>query len=165
MLPHSALLGTVEFLSRAAFMETLLRVEVGTMSLATVAVSTLLLCVTIATRYSLRRTVLGSSETPIPIIHFRTQQIPLFTALAQGHVLNAFDAWAVESFTHNINRADLRVRHGIATCFKVAAVQLCQAANLSFSDRCGAQGLFEYNQMSGIHVSDFQESFALFGHS
>jgi alkylation response protein AidB-like acyl-CoA dehydrogenase len=144
------MLGTSEFLPRSVFMTSIFRVAVGSIAIATIAVSILFVCVTIGARYSLRRTVLGNSETPTPIIDFRTQQIPIFTALAQAHVLRAFDAWAVEAFRDN--EADLRVRHGVAACFKVAVVQLCQAANLSVSDRCGAQGLFEYNQMSSLHV-------------
>ena len=144
------MLGTSELLPRSAFMASIFRVAVGSISLATLTVSMLLLCVTIGARYSLRRTVQGSSQNPTPIITFRTQQIPIFTALAQAHVLRAFDTWTVKAFKDN--DADPRVRHGIATCFKVAVLQLCQAANLSVSDRCGAQGLFEYNQMSGFHV-------------
>jgi acyl-CoA oxidase len=144
------MLGSSEFIPRPAFMASIWRVAVGSISLSTSAVSAMLLSVTIGAHYSLRRTVLGSSETPFPIINFRTQQIPIFTALAQGHVLRAFDTWAVRAFMES--EADLRVRHGIAACFKVAVVQLCQAANLSVSDRCGVQGLFEHNQMSVLHV-------------
>jgi acyl-CoA oxidase len=144
------MLGTSEFIPQPMFMASISRVAVGTIALTTVSISMLLLCVTIGARYSLRRTVLGSSQTPIPIITFRTQQIPIFSALAQAHVLRAFDTWAVTQFMNT--EADHRIRHGIAACFKVAAVQLCQAANLSISERCGAQGLFDHNQMSGLHV-------------
>jgi alkylation response protein AidB-like acyl-CoA dehydrogenase len=150
MLPHNAMLGTSEFIPRPMFMASLFRVAVGSATLTSMAISAFLLCVTIGARYSLRRTVLGSSQTPTPIITFRTQQIPIFTALAQAHVLRAFDAWSVTEFMNA--EADPRVRHGIAACFKVAAVQLCQASNLSISERCGAQGLFDYNQISGLHV-------------
>ena len=131
-------------------MASLFRVAVGSVALTSMSVSGHLLCATIGARYSLRRTVLGSSQTPAPIITFRTQQIPIFTALAQAHVLRAFDAWAVTQFSNT--EADFRVRHGIAICFKVVAIQLCQAAMLSISERCGAQGLFDHNQISGLHV-------------
>jgi len=132
-------------------MASIFRVAVGSVALTSVTVSNLQLVVTIGARYSLRRTVLGSSESLIPVIKFRTQQIPIFTGLAQAYVLRAFEGWAVESFRER--KEDIRVRHGIAACFKVAAVQICQAANLAISDRCGAQGLFEHNQMSVLHVS------------
>jgi acyl-CoA oxidase len=145
MLPHTAMLGTSKIIPRAMFMVSLFRVAVGSVALTSMSVSGYLLCATIGARYSLRRTVLGSSQIPAAIITFRTQQIPIFTALAQGHVLHAFDAWAVTQFRDT--EADPRVRHGIAICFKLVAIQLCQAAMLSISERCGAQGLFDYNQM------------------
>jgi hypothetical protein len=147
------MLGTSESVPRSVFMASIFRVAVGSVALTSVTVSNLQLVVTIGARYSLRRTVLGSSESLIPVIKFRTQQIPIFTGLAhwQAYVLRAFEGWAVESFRER--KEDLRVRHGIAACFKVAAVQICQAANLAISNRCGAQGLFEHNQMSVLHVS------------
>jgi acyl-CoA oxidase len=80
------MLGTSEYVPRSIFMASISRVAVESIALAAGVVSALLLCVTIGARYSLCRTVLGSSETPAPIISFRTQQIPIFTALAQAHV-------------------------------------------------------------------------------
>jgi acyl-CoA oxidase len=145
------MLGTFEYVPRSIFMASISRVAVGSIALAAGVVSALLLCVTIGARYSLRRTVLGSSETPVPIISFRTQQIPIFTTLAQAHVLCAFETSAIESFMDS--KADSRVRHGIAACFKVATIQLFQWANFAISSRCGAQGLFEYKQVSSLYVS------------
>ncbi|KIJ37787.1 hypothetical protein M422DRAFT_95671, partial [Sphaerobolus stellatus SS14] len=43
---------------------------------------------------------------------------------------------------------DFHVHHAIATVFKVVMMQHRQAANLGLGDRCGVQGLFEYNQFS-----------------
>lgn len=151
VLPASALLDSTEHLDRNVFMASLFRVAVGSIALGTTAASILRVVASIGARYSLRRTVIGNSSTPSPIINFRTQQIPIFTALAQAHVVRAFDKWAVDAF-RDVDM-DPRVRHGIAACFKVTAVQLSQAANLSVSDRCGAQGVFEHNQMSVLHVS------------
>ena len=47
---------------------------------------------------------------------------------------------------------DSRVRHAVATAYKVVVVQAAQTANLTLGDRCGAQGLFEANQLSAMHV-------------
>ncbi|KAF7968691.1 hypothetical protein HWV62_29700 [Athelia sp. TMB] len=150
VLPASALLDSTEHLDRNVFMASLFRVAVGSIALGTTAASILRVVASIGARYSLRRTVIGNSSTPSPIINFRTQQIPIFTALAQAHVVRAFDKWAVDAF-RDVDM-DPRVRHGIAACFKVTAVQLSQAANISVSDRCGAQGVFEHNQMSVLHA-------------
>ena len=156
VLPASALLDSPDHLDRNVFMASLFRVAVGSIALGTTAASILRVVASIGARYSLRRTVIGNGSTPSPIINFRTQQIPIFTALAQAHVVRAFDKWAVDAF-RDVDM-DPRVRHGIAACFKVTAVQLSQAANLSVSDRCGAQGVFEHNQMSVLHVSMFRRT-------
>lgn len=153
VLPRSALLGSTDHLDRNIFMMSISRVAVGSIALATLAASFFRVVATIAARYSQRRTVIGNGSTPAPIMQFRTQQIPIFTALAQAHVLRAFDRWAVDAFS-DLDE-DPRVRHGIAACFKVTTVQISQAATISVSDRCGAQGLFEHNQMSVLHVSRF----------
>ena len=47
---------------------------------------------------------------------------------------------------------DPRVRHAVATVHKVAMIQAAQTANLTLGDRCGAQGLYEANQLSAMHV-------------
>lgn len=150
VLPRSALLGSTDHLDRNIFMMSISRVAVGSIALATLAASFFRVVATIAARYSQRRTVIGNGSTPAPIMQFRTQQIPIFTALAQAHVLRAFDRWAVDAFS-DLDE-DPRVRHGIAACFKVTTVQISQAATISVSDRCGAQGLFEHNQMSVLHA-------------
>ncbi|KAI0260978.1 acyl-CoA dehydrogenase NM domain-like protein, partial [Gloeopeniophorella convolvens] len=87
-----------------------------------------------------RRMVHGSSRSLIPIISFQTQRIPILTALAQVFVLRAMrDATMI-----NFSKPDLdpRVRHAIATLFKVTS-------------RCGAQGTFPMNQIS-VHQADLR---------
>ncbi|KIJ43422.1 hypothetical protein M422DRAFT_253302 [Sphaerobolus stellatus SS14] len=45
---------------------------------------------------------------------------------------------------------DPRLRRGVTTCVKAVLMMHSQNANIALSDRCGAQGLFEYNQMSTL---------------
>jgi acyl-CoA oxidase len=59
---------------------------------------------------------------------------------------------AVAWFTDPV--LDPRVRHAVAAVHKVAMIQAAQAANLTLGDRCGAQGLYEANQLSAMHVRD-----------
>lgn len=87
----------------------------------------------------------------LPIMSFRTQKIPILTALAQSVVYKALHEEAVEMF-RDIS-LDPRVRHAVAAIVKVTVMIHAQAANLSLGDRCGSQGLFEVNQISAIHVS------------
>jgi hypothetical protein len=73
------------------------------------------------------------------------------TAVAQAYVLRAYRNWAIERFADEDE--DFRVRHAIATCFKAVMIQHSQASCVAISERCGAQGILDYNQLVVIHVS------------
>lgn len=106
----------------------------------------------IAAKYSLRRTVIDANERrPKPIISFMTQKIPVCTALAQAAVLKVFHEKVVEMFQDTT--VDLRIRHAVASVFKVATVLHGQATTWTLGDRCGSQGLFEANQITAMNVS------------
>jgi hypothetical protein len=151
-LPASALLGSLERAEypRSELNQSLWRVAVGTIAIGSTAVPCAKVHAYIAARYSLRRTV-GSSVNKTPILHFRTQQIPILTAIAQTYVLEAYQKWAAQRFTDE--GLGVRVRHGIATCFKAIAVSQTLSMSLTVSERCGAQGLQSFNMMSRMNVS------------
>ena len=88
----------------------------------------------------------------MPLISFQTQKQPILTAVAQSFVLQAMHRQAVAWFMDPA--LDPRVRHAIATVHKVEMIQAAQAANLTLAERCGAQGLFESNQLPAMHVRD-----------
>lgn len=48
---------------------------------------------------------------------------------------------------------DPRVRHAVAAIVKVTVMDAALKAGMVLADRCGAQGLFQVNQISAIHVS------------
>jgi alkylation response protein AidB-like acyl-CoA dehydrogenase len=104
----------------------------------------------IATRYSQRRHVTDPSGISKPIISFQTQKQPILAALAQAFVLEAMHKQTVAWFMDPA--LDPRVRHAVATVHKVALIPTAQAANLTLGDRCGAQGLFQANQLPEMHV-------------
>ncbi|KAA1477375.1 acyl-CoA dehydrogenase NM domain-like protein [Dentipellis sp. KUC8613] len=149
-LPANALLGDIEEdTSRFTFFNSIWRVAVGTLSLTGLTLSCLAVSPFIVARYSQRRTVAGPGGSRIPVISFRTQHGPILTALAQGFVLK--EMW--NKCTAIFAKADLdpRLLHALATIFKVTTTQHVQAANLALSERCGAQGLFAYNQISELY--------------
>lgn len=74
------------------------RVSVGTLSLSLVPVLALKIAAHITFFYSNRRTIAGPEGTRIPILSFRTQQLPVFTAVARAYVLEAFSQYAVTFF-------------------------------------------------------------------
>lgn len=105
--------------------------------------------VTIGTMYSLRRHV-GSPEHRVPILQFRTQQLPLLTLTAQTYVMEAFLKWSMKLFSDT--SIDYRVRHAVAGITKATAVGHAYAGGMDISERCGAQGLFAHNQMTTMLV-------------
>lgn len=131
------------------FFMSLQRISVGAMTLASTTIPALQIATHIALQYSLRRKLQRHSDTPIPILQLRTQQLPVYTALAQCYILKAFHQHAVQEF---LTESDPRVQHGISTCVKAVMLQHCQASLLALSERCGAQGLFNYNQIVRFHV-------------
>jgi acyl-CoA oxidase len=151
-LPLSALLGDVDvpFDHRQCFLMYIWRIAVGTLSLSMIAVPSLKILSTIAYRYSKRREI-GTLENRQPIWSFRTQQLPIISAIATAGILEAFTNWATTVFADS--SLDMRIRHAVATCTKAVLVSSHQTMNQLVSDRCGAQGLFEYNQMATQHVN------------
>lgn len=105
----------------------------------------------IAARYSMRRTTIDASGTEKPIISFQTQKIPVLSAVAQAFVMQPFLEKGIAQFCDET--IDHRVRHAISSITKTVMLSHTQDANYNLADRCGAQGLFEVNQITGSYVS------------
>ncbi|KAK0234214.1 hypothetical protein IW262DRAFT_1470776 [Armillaria fumosa] len=134
-LPPSALLGELD--NSVDVRLSLWRVGVGAISLSTIAMTCLKVASSTVYRYSLRRHV----------------GIPIFTAVAQ----------ALKTCTRNFmdDSAGFQTRHAVATIFKAMVVEPALRTHYDLSVRCGAQGLFEYNQvisffsnMRGISIAE-----------
>jgi len=151
-LPPSALLGDLGKSNRMHrdFMSSLWRVAVGSLAISSIAIPDLQISSYIAARYFQRRHVTGVNGNPVPILSYRTQQLPLLHAIAQAFVLKALYKWGIEQFMDK--NLEIRVRHGVAACCKAVMVQHAQLANCALSERMGAQGLFEYNRLSNFYV-------------
>ena len=159
-LPSTALLGSINRPRdpRASFFGKIYRVAIGTIALSSLGIPSLQVASYIAARYSLRRHVVDSNGVSKPIISFQTQKQPILTAVAQSFVLQAMHKQAVALFMdHSL---DPRLRHAVATVHKVSMIQTAQWANFVLGDRCGAQGLFEANQLPAMHVRKRYENLA-----
>jgi acyl-CoA oxidase len=87
------------------------------------------------------RKVTGTHGQPTTIISFRTQQLPILYTLAQVFSWEAFSKDAAERFV--IRGLDPRAHYGIAAVM----VHHVQSSLFALAERCGAQGLFEENQI------------------
>jgi alkylation response protein AidB-like acyl-CoA dehydrogenase len=151
-IPYSALLGTAAKPTdlRTAFFANIARVAVGTIAIGSLGLPALQVSAFIAAKYSNRRIVVDAEGTRKPIMAFQTQKIPILTALAQSFVMQAFHDKAVSIFCQT--GLDHGVRHAMACILKAVMIEHAQRANLTLGDRCGAQGLFEVNQLTAMHV-------------
>jgi acyl-CoA oxidase len=133
------------------------RVHIGTLALSTCAVPCLRVAAYAVGKYSLRRTVADRDGKRVPIASFRTQQRPILHAISQYFVLDAFANDAAKKYMKYVAK-DPRVSHGIATALKSVMIQHGQMSLSSLAERCGAQGLFEHNQVIELLVRDMQTS-------
>ncbi|KAK0475049.1 acyl-CoA oxidase [Armillaria luteobubalina] len=143
-LPEWSLLGTIgdKPSTHDDFLAAIWRISVGTLALSSVALPATQIAAHIAYKYSLRRKVGIPAQ---PIISFRTQQIPIFTAVAQTYVIETWTKHAIKHFMDPV--ADRHARHAIATIYKAVVMEHAQTTHFNLSERLGAQGLFDYNQI------------------
>ncbi|KAI1115631.1 acyl-CoA dehydrogenase/oxidase [Nemania sp. NC0429] len=131
---------------RADFFRQIHRVAIGTLSLSVVNIPVLQQSALIAGAYSCRRHVTGDSgKRGIPIIQFPTQHRPVLDAIVQSWAYDAFADEAIALFCDP--KLPMEVRHAVAVCFKTAVGTDAQISINELAERCGWQGLFEYNRI------------------
>ena len=126
------------------------RIAVGTLAISLNVVPSMKIAAYVAGRYSLRRHI-GPPSARVPIISFSTQQHAILLALAQAFCLEALALDCAEIFKDT--RLDVRARHAMGCIFKAVGVEHCQSSLYVLAERCGAQGLFGYNQIIQKQVS------------
>ncbi|KAJ6507810.1 acyl-CoA dehydrogenase NM domain-like protein [Mycena vitilis] len=149
-LPARALLGSPakpEDL-RLDFFQRLFRVAVGTLAIGAMGLPALQVASCITAQYSLRRKVFDKDGRKQPIMIFRTQHSPIAIAVAQAYVMKAFHQVATAIFS---STTEMKICHGIGTILKVVMINHAQRSLLELAERCGAQGVFEINQLSSMH--------------
>ncbi|RDW78585.1 putative acyl-CoA oxidase [Aspergillus mulundensis] len=152
-LPGTALLGSLQKPAneRDHFLATIHRVGAGTLSLSSVAIPGLKIVTYNAARFSARRFILGNDGSPMPVINFRTQHLPILHAIARYHVLQALLIEAATLFRNP--KLEPRVRHAVATIFKVLAVDHFTKSIKALHDGLGWRGVYEQNQNLQIELS------------
>ncbi|KAJ5933849.1 Acyl-CoA dehydrogenase/oxidase [Penicillium verhagenii] len=151
-LPKSALLGSAEESEkkRDGFLSSIHRVAVGTLFLSASVIPCLKLAAFNAAQFSQNRIVSGPGGNTVSVIEFRTQQMPILHAVAQFHVLEAYFVSAAIAFREQ--NVDPRVRHGIATAFKAAALGHFTRSVKEMNERCGWHGHYENNQLLQLEL-------------
>ncbi|EAU33843.1 predicted protein [Aspergillus terreus NIH2624] len=146
-VPSTALLGELEKPDnmRDRFLSAIQRVGFGTLALSLWTIPFMKCATYLGGKYSLRRMVVGSDGKPMPIISFRTQQVPILHSLAQVTIMMPFANWITSHFSDT--SLDFRVRHGLGVILKATFLQFGQGSIAGILERCGAQGVFIHNQL------------------
>ncbi|PYI35224.1 acyl-CoA dehydrogenase NM domain-like protein [Aspergillus indologenus CBS 114.80] len=146
-LPASAMLGSLAKPDdpRQNFLHVISRIGVGTMAISTTLLPILKRCAFVAGKYSLRRCITNPEGRLTPIITFRTQQQPILHALAQIAVFEAWIPRCIAQYTDPTLATP--VRHALGVCVKAVLSRAVQHSGFHLAERCGAQGLFEYNHI------------------
>ncbi|KAF7357181.1 Acyl-CoA dehydrogenase NM domain-like protein [Mycena sanguinolenta] len=135
---------------KVAFRAAIWRIGVGGLVLGAMGIPCVGVSAFILARYSMRRHVINAGKV-IPIIDFRTQQIPILHALAQSFVMQAFMRTSTLKMYTDFT-VDTRVRAGIAAAAKVMMMIHIQESCTQLSDRAGAQGLYGHNQIISMQL-------------
>ncbi|KAJ7130599.1 acyl-CoA oxidase [Mycena epipterygia] len=151
-LPAAALVGDLDspLRPRIQFLTSIWRLGIGSATMGALCIPALRLAAYIVAQYAKRRTVANSQGNVVPILSFRTTQVPILRALSQSAVLEALYKEIRPHFssTDNRNLSDvLDIRNGFATVFKTISVHHYRDSSFALTDRLGAQGLFTQNQL------------------
>ncbi|KAI8628509.1 putative acyl-CoA oxidase [Xylariaceae sp. FL1651] len=137
---------------RADFMRQIYRVPIGTLSLSTTHIPVIQQSVLIAGTYSLRRHIAAESNNQsTPIIQFSTQYRPILDAFVQSLAYDAFAEEAIAVYTNT--KLSGEIRSAVAVCFKASVSPDAQITLTELADRCGWQGLFEYNKIVEVAMA------------
>ncbi|KAJ7509149.1 acyl-CoA dehydrogenase NM domain-like protein [Mycena galericulata] len=138
---------------KAAFQAAVWRISIGGLALGAIAVPSVGVSAYILGRYSLRRHVVSTNTGELmPIIDFRTQQIPILYGLAQMFVMQAFLNGSSVMRTFVDFKTEAPVRAGISAAAKAVMMMHTQESCYQLSDRVGAHGLYGHNQIINIQL-------------
>ncbi|TFY67211.1 hypothetical protein EVJ58_g1760 [Rhodofomes roseus] len=126
------------------------RTIVGQVSMSLVALTGMKMTAYLGVLYSLRRCVRGTGPSDVPIMSFRTQQLPLLYTTAIAHVLDAWTPAVLQQFTS----ADLAtpIRRSLAIVYKTTMCRLATQYYREVGERLGAQGTFGHNIINKIEM-------------
>ncbi|OJJ77873.1 hypothetical protein ASPBRDRAFT_167151 [Aspergillus brasiliensis CBS 101740] len=145
-LPSTAMLGDLAKPSnmRDQYLTTIDRLSTGALTVSLWVVPFLKSAAFIVGKYSQHRTVQEGLHGPrVPIISFRTQQLPVAHALAEAAVLEPFADWVIErrrspSISPGLNNA-------LSVILKVVFLQHGSESLKQLNERIGARGMYPIN--------------------
>ncbi|KAJ6594365.1 acyl-CoA oxidase [Mycena capillaripes] len=156
-IPATAFIGDLDsnLRPRIQFLASIWRLGIGSATMAALCIPAIRVAAHIATQYAKRRMVSDSQGHVVPILTFRTTQVPILRALAEAAVLEAFyrEIRPYFSASDNSNLASvLEIRNALAGVLKTISVYHFRESSVTLTDRLGAQGLFSENQLVALEM-------------
>ncbi|KAJ7739066.1 acyl-CoA oxidase [Mycena maculata] len=154
-LPATAFVGDIKSTlhPRIQFLTSIWRLGIGSATMAALCIPALRVATYITTQYAKRRMVENSQGMVVPILSFRTTQVPILRALCQAAVLEAFYKEIRPHFSAAEDldlSAVVNIRNGLAVLFKTLSVHHYRESSITLTDRLGAQGLFTENPLVSL---------------
>jgi acyl-CoA oxidase len=132
---------------RASWWDENWRIQLGTLLIASPLLHSIKISTYIVANYSMNRRITDQGISK-PIFDFRTQQWPIASAVAVGHVL---ETWYAAVIHNSADRTQPQhIQHALAVITKTTIVRHFLRINPELAERCGAQGTFESNFMARI---------------
>ncbi|KAJ5924134.1 acyl-CoA oxidase [Penicillium verhagenii] len=142
-LPAEAMLGDLAMPSnmRDQYLSAINRLGNGALALSLWIIPFLKCATFVVGKYSQSRTVQqGMRGGRVPIISFRTQQLPILHALAQIAVMEAFADWITDLYSTDVSLHPA-AKDGLGNG---------QGSLANLIERSGAQGVYPHNQMAAF---------------
>lgn len=132
---------------RKRFLRAMARIQPGRLCVASAAVGAGRASVYVALRYAQRRLTNAPGRNDMPIIEYRSYQLPVFTALAKVYAMTFLLNRVKQEFLANpaeistdLNNL-ISITKALSTWEMTDVVALCR-------ERCGAQGMFSVNRIA-----------------
>ncbi|PYH37404.1 acyl-CoA oxidase [Aspergillus neoniger CBS 115656] len=145
-LPSTAILGDLARPSnmRDQYLTAVDRLSTGTLTVSLWTIPFLKGAAFTVGKYSQRRTVQeGLHGKRVPIISYRTQQLPIAHTLAEVAVLDPFADWVIEQ--RGSPSISPGLKHALSIILKVVFVQHGSESLKQLNERSGSRGLFPTN--------------------
>jgi acyl-CoA oxidase len=165
-LPGAALLGSIDkpAAARTDFLRQMWWLAVGSLALSITNIPCLRACGYVAAAYSRPRmagagVMSSGGGAPVPILSFSTSQRPVLDAFALALVSEAFARSAAVTLGDEA-QGSVEVRMAVAHTFKATVAYWTQNTLRELMVRVGWQGVFGYNQISEITMTQVGASIA-----
>lgn len=150
--PHGRLRADGAFTSnsaspRAQLLAAIGRVTVGKIAMTGASVGVARASLAIAVRYAHHRIITGRPD-PVPIAAHRTHSARLITPLAQTYAANFLHRTTLHRFAAKATHDDSQIEQTIALT-KAWITWTAQRIASESRERCGAQGMFQFNGVGG----------------